>query len=91
VHGQITVETAHGRLYRLDGRRQHNAFELDGGEPVREFCIHAPHNIPLYDHLAAQVLMLQAEPDEFDRIANVWDLRRGRAFVSSSGHELVAA
>ena len=91
----ITLRSRSGRRFCLDARKRgHNALELDEqGRRIREFCIHAPHHIPQDDHLAAQVLMLRTEEEEFDRIANVWNLRPdgGHGTFSRSGQHLVPA
>jgi hypothetical protein len=82
-----------GRRFRVKAdHRVHNVFELDEHDrSIREFCIYAP-NVPQDDHLAAQVLMLKTDIEEFERGANIWDLRSAaRPLVSPSGRPLVLA
>lgn len=87
--GYFDIEVK-GRRFRIHANRyQHNVRELDAeGREMREYCAHTSHACPVDDHLLAQKLMLETEPDEFARIANVWDLRSGRRLVSSSGQPL---
>lgn len=61
--------------YEFDcSRRQHNIFQLSGGKRVREFCIYQRGRLPAADNHLAQKLLLEADPDEFKRIANAMAL-----------------
>ena len=76
----------HGRTFRIHNNKYiHNVFELDAqGKPVREFCAHTSHACPQSDHALAQKLLLENDPEEFFRIANIWDIQGNRRIVSSS-------
>lgn len=52
-------------------RRQHNIYDLDSrGNRVVEHCIYQEGDLPLPDNIAAQLLLLQTNEQEFRRIAN---------------------
>lgn len=74
-HHRVTVRTR-GRCFTFDAtQKMHNVHELDAeGRRIRELCIYATGGVPLEDNLAAQILMLKTEPEEFERIANIWNL-----------------
>jgi hypothetical protein len=62
-----------GRRYEIDvSKRQHNVFELDAkGKRIVEHCILAnAFDLPLADNALAQKLLLEADEDQFRRIAN---------------------
>jgi len=44
--------------------------DLLGERVLHRLCAHCDHAIPLHDHLLAQKLMLEADEDDFLRIAN---------------------
>lgn len=75
-----------GRTFRIHNNKYtHNVFELDPqGKPVREFCAHTSHACPQSDHALAQKLLLENDPEEFFRIANIWGLEGDRRIVSHS-------
>jgi len=80
-----------GRNFRIyNDRYQHNVFELDDqGKKIREFCAHTSHACPQEDHSLAQKLMLEHALENFQEIANVWDLKGQRRLVSQSRQQLV--
>lgn len=61
-----------GIRYRIEcHQRMHNVFELnEQGRKVREFCIYATGQVPAADNWLAQKLLLEADEQEFKRIAN---------------------
>jgi hypothetical protein len=61
-----------GKRYEVDCRkRMHNVFEVNpAGKRVEEHCIYQRGDLPLPDNIAAQVLLLTADEEEFRRIAN---------------------
>lgn len=79
------------RTFRIfNNKYQHNVFELDErGQKVREFCAHTSHACPQSDHALAQKLMLEADPQQFFRVANIWNLNGGRRIVSNSGMDFM--
>lgn len=64
------------RSFRVNHGVQGNVTELDEhGRPRTKYCIH-PSGVPTEDTMAAQLLMLQTDIEEFERIAN-----RSRAYA----------
>ena len=61
-----------GVRYEVDvTKRQHNVFELDSlGRRIKEFCIYQTGDTPLPDNHLAQKLLLEADAQQFRRIAN---------------------
>jgi hypothetical protein len=93
-HGyfDIKIEVAGAeRVFRIfNNKYQHNVFELDeSGNKVREFCAHTSHACPQSDHALAQKLLLEADPQQFFRVANIWNLRGGRQIISNSGADFM--
>ena len=77
---EFVVEGSNGRRYLIRHGRQHNVFEIDNdGERIVEICGHVRDHVPNEDNMAAQKLALETDADTFLRIANRWDLTRGRA------------
>lgn len=83
-----TMVDGRPRRFRIHNHRyQHNVFELDENDvKIRELCAHTSHTCPQSDHALAQKLLLEHNPEEFLRVANIWDLQRDRALISQSGH-----
>ena len=61
-----------GRRYRFDSNTYQGNVKLvnEADEVLSSFCIHLRMGIPIYDHLLAQKLMLEADEQTFMRIAN---------------------
>lgn len=77
---EFTVEGSDGKRYLIREGRMHNVFEVDdAGARVIEICGHVRDHVPNEDNLAAQKLALEHDAPGFLRIANRWDLTRGRA------------
>lgn len=66
------VVSRSGKRYEIDTKRKmHNIFEVDpAGKRIEEHCIYADDDLPLPDNIAAQLLLLRANENEFRRIAN---------------------
>lgn len=81
-HGYFDVDSfveGEARRFRIHNHKyQHNVFEIDeNGRKLRELCAHTSHACPQSDHALAQKLMLEHNPAEFLRVANIWDLSCG--------------
>ncbi len=76
---QFHVQTREGeRVYRIKRGRAGNIVLVKDGdreaERLASFCIHEYHpdgSVPLEDNVLAQKLLLEADEDEFLRIANI--------------------
>ena len=80
AHGYFDVDTivkGEKKRFRIHNNMyQHNVFEIDqDGRKLRELCAHTSHACPQSDHALAQKLMLEHNPTEFFRVANIRDLR----------------
>jgi hypothetical protein len=75
-----TIVKGEKKRFRIHNNKyQHNVFEIDqDGRKLRELCAHTSHACPQSDHALAQKLMLEHNPAEFLRVANIWDLRNDR-------------
>lgn len=72
VHGQDGSQ----RVYRIEYGYQGNVKLLGpDGQPVRRYCIHADSRLPYEDQMLAQKLLLEANEQDFLRIANMTHLR----------------
>ena len=72
VHGQDGSQ----RVYRIEYGYQGNVKLLvPDGQPVRRYCIHADSRLPYEDQMLAQKLLLEANEQDFLRIANMTQLR----------------
>lgn len=72
VHGQDGSQ----RVYRIEYGYQGNVKLLGpDGQPVRRYCIHADSRLPYEDQMLAQKLLLEANEQDFLRIANMTNLR----------------
>lgn len=81
-----------GRTFRIHNNAYHqNIVEVDKkGKKLREFCAHTSQVCPNEDHHLAQKLMIECALEDFEKIANVWDLQKsGRPIISRSGVPLV--
>lgn len=64
------------RRYRITFRLAGNVYLLDDeGLDVERYCIHAQEPIPVADNMLAQKLMLEADEEQFLRVANRTRLR----------------
>jgi hypothetical protein len=71
THRYFHVQTADGeRTYRIDYGHSGNVKLIEQGRPVASFCIHSYEDMPDYDEMALQKLMLESDEQEFLRIAN---------------------
>lgn len=89
-HGYFDVDTfvdGRNRRFRIyNNKYQHNVFEIDeSGRKLREYCAHTSHACPQSDHALAQKLLLERNPLEFFRVANIWDVRDGRRNAIRAG------
>lgn len=90
-HGYFDVRTmVNGvpRRFRIhNDKYMHNVFELGEDDvKIRELCAHTSHACPQGDHSLAQKLLLESSPEEFLRVANIWDLQGAeRHLISKSG------
>lgn len=67
--GSFVVKAQSGQHYRV--RRGHTVEELDkAGKPAATHCIHTRDYVPDFDTMLVQKLMLEANEDEFLRVAN---------------------
>jgi len=76
------------RRFRIhNDKYMHNVFELGEDDvKIRELCAHTSHACPQGDHSLAQKLLLESSPEEFLRVANIWDLQGAeRHLISKSG------
>lgn len=68
----IPVDAPSGRKYLIKKGRSGNVFSIKDGKPVERYCIHpSDSEVPEADVMLAQKLMLEANEDEFLRIANM--------------------
>lgn len=64
------------RRYRITFKFAGNVFLVDEqGRAVAQYCIHAREPIPIADNMLAQKLMLEADEEQFLRVANRTVLR----------------
>jgi hypothetical protein len=64
-HGWFLVEGGKSKkTYRIDaGGYSGNITHIDGKKEIERFCVHASHEIPLGDHILAQMLNLLWDED----------------------------
>lgn len=75
LHKHFDVRAQSGRIYRLHRGPVRNVHVLDhGGQGIRGYCIHPRETVPVADVLVAQKLMLEADEQEFLRIANAFSV-----------------
>jgi hypothetical protein len=80
-HQFFEVQAQNGTVrYLLARGRSANVYRLDAeGKPVKRFCVHPGIACPDEDTLLAQKLLLETNPAEFERLANVHQMDdRGR-------------
>lgn len=80
-HQAFEVLTANGTARYLVARgRSGNVYKLDAkGQPIKRFCVHPGVWCPDEDTMLSQKLLLETNPLEFERMANVHPLdQRGR-------------
>ena len=71
----FVVTGGDGRAYRIRRGWAGHVERLDEkGRAVERFCIHPQQQVPLPDNQLVAKLMLETNPDEFRRIANVTPL-----------------
>jgi len=74
----LTVHSQDGsqKTYRIEHGYAGNVKLLGAdGQPVRRYCIHADSRLPYEDQMLAQKLLLEANEQDFLRIANMTQLR----------------
>jgi len=74
----LTVFSKDGsqRVYRIEHGYAGNVKLLGAdGQPVKRYCIHADSRLPNEDQMLAQKLLLEANEEDFLRIANMTQLR----------------
>lgn len=70
-HQRFRVTAGSGRIYEITNGFVGNIYRLnDEGERETSYCIHGSGPLPVADHVLAQKLLLEANEDEFLRIAN---------------------
>ena len=78
-HKRIIVLSEKGNLYKVKRHCEQNVYLLNSNDPSdwnTRYCAGiSDTGIPLDDRIAAQLLMLQGNEEEFIRIANVMDSR----------------
>jgi hypothetical protein len=62
-----------GDIFRIDTKWAHNIHLMDGDKKLVNYCITA-NNLPVYDIMLAQKLLLETNQEEFFRIANSREL-----------------
>lgn len=67
------VRGADGHLYLITSRNIHNVFRIEDGRRTHEYCIISP-DVPVWDQMLTQLLLLQSNPEEFHRVTNTWTL-----------------
>lgn len=93
-HQFFEVLTQNGTVrYLLYRGRSANVYKLDAqGKLIGRFCAHPAQMVPDEDTLLAQKLMLETDPTEFERIANVHPIdERGRQLARLSRLAAAAA
>lgn len=70
------VVGADGRTYRIHHAAHGNVFSIEGGVPTVNYCIVAVNEvqIPIYDLMLAQKVLLESAPDSFFTTANAKDV-----------------
>jgi hypothetical protein len=70
------IVNVRGRRYEFNCNRQHqNITELAAnGNRIREYCVYQTGRCPMPDNHLAQKLLLECDPEQFERKANVFDL-----------------
>ena len=64
-----------GHTYKIERAWSGHVFRLDSrNRKIERFCIHPEISVPLPDNQLAAKLMLEADPEQFRRIANVTQL-----------------
>ncbi len=67
--GCFEVKSKSGKQFRL--RPGRIPYEVDSkGKEIASYCIHSRHRVPEHDELLMWKLMLEADEDEFYRVAN---------------------
>lgn len=77
-YDRIIILSEKGNLYKVRRAGDSNVYLLNGNDPNdwnTRYCAGIRDRVPLEDNLAAQILMLQGNEEEFIRIANVVESR----------------
>lgn len=74
--GVFHVRTRDGRLFRFTKGFGHNVHLVQDGLCVTEYCIITTERVPLYDQMLGQKVLLEADPEDFFRIANFRQLQQ---------------
>lgn len=71
----FVIESELGKKYCIRKGRVQNVFELDDNDKhIAQLCAHPISNVPDFDTMLAQKLMLETNEAEFLRIANIQHL-----------------
>jgi hypothetical protein len=68
---QIPVYTKKGNLYIINKGTSGNVERVMKDKRVERFCIHPIDNVPEYDTMLAQKMLLETNEDEFRKVANI--------------------
>ena len=67
----IPVDAPSGKKYVIEKGRSGNVYSIKDGKKIERYCIHpSDQEVPEADVMLAQKLMLEADEEEFLRIAN---------------------
>ena len=72
--GSFHVVGADGYTYLITVADQHNVYRIENGRRTFEYCIVTKNNVPTYDQMLAQMLLLMTNPSMFHEITNTWEL-----------------
>lgn len=86
----FTVVARNGKTFRL---RKDKTAELLGtdGAAIAAYCIHLPYGYPAEDTLAALMLLLKADPEVFEKTANVTRLQPSTSTVAADVRRMGAS
>ncbi len=73
-HRYFHVWGADERRYRIEDLPQHNVFLMQGDRKVLEFCVVTKVNIPVFDLMLMQKMLLESNPNMFWENANRWTI-----------------
>lgn len=72
-----------GRAYQITEGSCNNVFLLEGGERRFRLCVVAKVNIPIYDLMLAQKLMIESDIRSYLKLAQAFNVRTRFAFAGS--------
>lgn len=72
-NGYFFVDAPSGRRYRIDKGRSGNVKVIDKvtGVWTESLCIHQRDDVPVYDTMVMQKLLIETAEDEFRKVANI--------------------